>query len=754
LVPLSRLIPLVNDAWTRLRYRRAELRRITPTRPLSDALIEPPRWIAPEQAPDGPASILVTPLNGSVTYQLTLPADGRMVARCSLGSPQVGDVEFTIEVSVGEHRLSRSCRVSPGGRSRTVRVDVAAGGTATIVLSARPVSSSATATPAIQARWHNPRVEWRRPIDQLAAALVSAARGRTVMSLGQDGATIDDDRRYRLWVAQQTPSARTLKRQRALGSHQSRLFTLIVLVPDSGPARGSRTLDSLLAQSYRHWEAVVVTSGVDGRPRDPRIRVVEVRRDDTRAGRLNRALAHARGDYAAIVDDLDSLAPNALFELAQAASPSSGIDVFYSDEDTISARGVRARPFFKPEWSPELLLAVNYVGRIAMIGAQAARDAGGYREGFGEACEWELLLRLSRTGARFRRVIGCLYHRHASAAAPDPAEQATVLSDHAKSLGLRADVAGPSPAVRLRWNVDGSPLVSVVIPNRNAYDVLKTCVDGLLDRTAYPKREVIVVDNGSTDPAVLELYARLEREGHGRIVPFDRPFNFSAACNAGAAAARGGLLLFLNNDIEVIEPDWMGELVGWAERPEIGVVGARLLYPDRLIQHAGVVFGLGLVGHIFARADQGTTGVFGSTDWYRNYQAVTGACQMMRRDVFDRLGGFDERLRLSFSDVMLCMEAWKAGYRVVYTPWARLIHHESYTRRKEDSAQDMELFAQYLRAAGFVEDPYLHPELDPRSLIPRARPPFEPRPREVIADCIGQVLAASPRFQGTGTTAR
>jgi GT2 family glycosyltransferase len=183
--------------------------------------------------------------------------------------------------------------------------------------------------------------------------------------------------------------------------------------------------------------------------------------------------------------------------------------------------------------------------------------------------------------------------------------------------------------------------------------------------------------------------------------------------------------------------------VRWAQRPGVGVVGAQLLYPDRMIQHAGVVFGLGLVGHIFGRAAERTRGVFGSSEWYRNYMAVTGACQMVPRTVFDQLGGYDERLRLSFSDVVLCMEAWKAGYRVVYTPHARLIHHESLTRQREDSAEDMELFAQYLRRENFLEDPYLHPHLNPRSLIPAVRPPFESGPRQVIADFLDRVLAVS-----------
>lgn len=284
-------------------------------------------------------------------------------------------------------------------------------------------------------------------------------------------------------------------------------------------------------------------------------------------------------------------------------------------------------------------------------------------------------------------------------------------------------------------------MVSIVIPNRNAAAVISKCVNGLLHGTSYPRREVVIVDNGSTEPEVLELYRSLERQGRGVVVPFDRPFNYSAACNAGAAAARGDLLLFLNNDIEILHPDWLDELVRWSRLSDVGIVGAKLLYPDRTIQHAGVVFGLGLVGHIFSRAPDGTSGLFGSSESYRNYVAVTGACQMMRREVFERLGGYDERFRLSFSDVVLCMEAWKSGYRVVFTPHARLIHHESYTRKRQDSIEDLERLVRYLEASKFVEDPYFHPELNPQSLVPALRSPFGPTPGQAVHEYMDRVLS-------------
>ncbi|HXW05585.1 MAG TPA: glycosyltransferase, partial [Vicinamibacterales bacterium] len=196
--------------------------------------------------------------------------------------------------------------------------------------------------------------------------------------------------------------------------------------------------------------------------------------------------------------------------------------------------------------------------------------------------------------------------------------------------------------------------------------------------------------------------------------------------------------------IEVLSPDWLDELVRWAQLPAVGVVGAKLLYPDGLVQHAGIVFGLGLVGHIFSRAAEDAAGLFGTPGSYRNYLAVTGACQMLRREVFEQLGGFDERFQLVFSDVVLCMEAWRAGFRVVYTPHARLVHHESHTRSRADPPGDMELLVRYLQANGFAEDPYCHPELDPRSLIPVVRAPHDPTPRQVIAGYLEGVLAAGP----------
>ncbi len=261
------------------------------------------------------------------------------------------------------------------------------------------------------------------------------------------------------------------------------------------------------------------------------------------------------------------------------------------------------------------------------------------------------MLRLASKGGRVHRIARCLYHRDERAGLPDLEAAQRALADHIAHVDVHAKVVRSGDTFRVGWGIEERPKVSIIIPTRNAAGILNTCVTGLLELTNYPTKEIVLVDNGSTDPDALDLYRRLEKIDNVRIVPFARPFNFSAACNVGALGASGALLLFLNNDIEVIHADWLDELVRWAQRPEVGIVGAKLLYPDRSIQHAGVVFGLGLVGHIFARARGGEIGLFGSPESYRNYLAVTGACQMMRREVFRQLGGFDERFRLSFSDV-------------------------------------------------------------------------------------------------------
>lgn len=746
---VANLAALLRDTARRVRWVRADLRRIPLAEMTAAGGGESFRWRT-----DGAGVsrvVLECPPDSRVAWEVTLPPNARVVcgrALSAAGSDAV-DVEFEIQVRTTGHATSVRCvvgsdraRLPP--RSRRLQVRPRESGPARIVLSTR--LRAGTPSREVRALWLEPRIEAPRPIAGIAAGLRAAVSQNGISGVWRGMLPLEGDRLYRLWVREREPSRDALRAQAARAENAERVFSLITVVTHPSDWNPRPTITSLAAQSYPHWEWIVVAGpelSRDGLCADARVRLLSDASGRARAAACNHALGEARGEFLAVLGQSDTLSPSALYEMAAAIDQQPDLDVVYSDEDRVSVPGGRRHtPRFKPDWSPELLLSCNYVGRLAMIRAASARTAGGFREGLDGLEEWELLLRLSRAAARFRRLPRCLYHRVDLPDSPVQVRVGDILREHYEALGLQAESTSGDDAGRVTWRIQGLPKVSIIVPNRNAAAVLRQCAKGLLEETTYAHRELVIVDDGSTDPEVLDFYRSVEAQGRARIIPLNRPFNFSAACNAGAAAAGGELLLFLNNDIEVIHPDWLHELVRCVRMPGVGVVGAKLLYPDRTIQHAGVVFGLGLVGHIFSRAAEGTSGVFGSSDSYRNYLAVTGACQMIRKDVFAALGGYDERFRLSFSDVVLCLEAWKAGYRVVYTPYSRLVHHESYTRKREDSPEDMEHLAVYLRTTGFVEDPYFHPELDARSPIPAVRPPFDPAPAQVIADYIDRVLAA------------
>jgi GT2 family glycosyltransferase len=747
---------IVSNSMRRLRYQRADLRRL---RAVSAGPDHPsPELTAPLRLRGRSHSALKCRANSQMRYDVTLPAGASVTSWVALatesGDRHTGRVEFQIQVCAEgvESSVRRVIEAGRGRRGRWQRLQVRApaAGPARIVLST--TASDLGSPDAPSPLWGDPCIQSPRPAASLVAKcrLVISDVSLRVKRFWY-GRVVTGSDPYALWVRTTEPSYLGLRAQRQWSRARTRTLSLITFVATPAGWPDPWTVRSVQRQSYPGWEWILAATEeaieegrrhVERLQRDRRVRVLAVPSRSSRAQAWNAAWRAAHGEFAAIVGGEDVLSPSALYEMAREMERAPESDVLYSDEDRWSRRHSRRYdPRFKPDWSPDLLLAGNYIGRLAMIRREQANAAEGFRDGYEGAEEWDLLLRLSRRGARLTRVARCLYHRD-EAAGPSSAGEEAAIRDHWRQLGHAADVSRSAGGYRVGWPLPQRPLVSVVIPNRNAADVLTQCVTGILRGTSYPNRELVIVDNGSTDPAVLELYRSLEREGNGVIVPFDHPFNFSAASNAGAARARGDLLLFLNNDIEIIDPDWMDELVRWAQLPGIGIVGAKLLYPDRTIQHAGVVFGLGLIGHIFSRAPEGTSGVFGSSDCYRNYLGVTGACQMMRREVFTRLGGFDERFRLAFSDIVLCIEAWKAGYRVVYTPHARLVHHESYTRKTGGWPEDLDLLVGYLANSGFTEDPYFHPELNPGTPVPAVRPPFGPTPPEAVREYVRRVLSA------------
>ena len=537
-----------------------------------------------------------------------------------------------------------------------------------------------------------------------------------------------------------------------------------LLLPDPAEGRSlMQTLSSLVAQDNLCWELLLPAScpaavrrAVSSFASDTSERVVFVDCGDAadRGAVLDQLLAAAGGGWIAALAEGDVLAPHALDEFDAALSRNPRVRILYSDEDELDEGGERVFPLFKPEYAPEQLHAFNYLGRLCFIDRRLALTSGGFGAGRGAGAEWSLNLRAADaatvTSCEVRRIPRVLCHRGAGGFRDRgrPNSVASIackaaLTDHWRSLGIREPrvTTQPDGTHRSTWTLERTPLVSVIVPNHDKPDLLRVCADGVLDGTDYPSVEFIVVENRSTDPETLRLYAELAARPNVTIIRVDTPFNYSAACNRGAEVARGELLLFLNNDIQVVDPGWLGELVRVASLPGVGVVGTKLNYPDGTLQHAGVVAGVALYTLLFNRGTEGQFGVFGSPDHTRNCLALMGACQMVRRETFDAVGGFDEAYELAYSDVALSMRAWKAGWRNAYTPFAALVHHEGKTRGFSNPPRDTARVAAELGRLGIVEDPFFHPELSSRDAVPRFLVDGEPRPGDLL-DLLQRQLAS------------
>nr|WP_197414746.1 glycosyltransferase family 2 protein [Lysobacter enzymogenes] len=471
-----------------------------------------------------------------------------------------------------------------------------------------------------------------------------------------------------------------------------------------------RCLDSVLAQTWPHWQLCIADdasrSGAvrrllrDYAARDPRIALRLRENHGHICEASNSAIEMATGSHIGFLDHDDELAPQALAEMARAIAEHPQARLFYSDEDKIDESGRRFEPNFKPAWNPDLLRTQNYICHFVAIEAALVRELGGLRAGFEGAQDHDLLLRCAERldDAQIVHIPQVLYHWRvlpestalSGGAKPYALEagRRAVEEHHARS-GVRARVEvtehGYYRSVR---SLRERPLASLIVPTRDRAGLLRTCVESVLQRTAYRPLELLVVDNGSSEPEALRYLAELRRREHVRVLDWPHPFNFSAIVNHAAAQARGEVLCLLNNDTEVIASDWLDELVSHALREDVGAVGGMLYYPGDTIQHAGVILGIGgVAGHAHGHLRRGSNGYLGRAGVVQNLSAVTGACLALRRRVYAEVGGMDETLAVAFNDIDLCLRLHARGYRNVWTPHAELYHHESASRGPEDTCE-------------------------------------------------------------------
>ena len=533
------------------------------------------------------------------------------------------------------------------------------------------------------------------------------------------------------------------------------LISIIMPVHDTPSAFLHAAIESVRAQWYGQWE-LCICNDASGRAdtlaylqtlhdsSDPRIKITHRSTSGHIVHATNDALALAQGEYVVFLDHDDELAPQALLRLVRAINTPSDPDCIYSDEDKLDEQGQRCLPLFKPDWSPVLEWSQNYVGHIMCVRRALLQTVGGFLEGSQGSQDHDLVLRLALQGARFAHIPEVLYHwrMHAASTASSPESKpyaheagkqavARHLSARYAAQFDRVDDSDYTFVYQPRFRIPADTLASIIIPTKDKADLLEACIQSIHRHTTGMPYEILVLDNGSTEPATHACFERLTQDARVRVLPAHIPFNWSRLNNIGRSQARGQVLVFLNNDTEVITPDWLQRLTEYALLPDVATVGPLLLYPDHTIQHAGVVVGMGgWADHVFKSEPlQHYPTPFISSAVPRNVLANTGACVAIAAEHFDTLGGFDEAFEICGSDVELGIRAHKQGLLNVYLPAARLYHLESKTRTPHVPEVDFQQSALKYAPYRLEGDPFFNPNLDPFATSPRPKFPETPWPR-------------------------
>jgi GT2 family glycosyltransferase len=582
----------------------------------------------------------------------------------------------------------------------------------------------------------------------------------TRLALGRPSPAARAKSTYQGWLAARTPTSEVLERQRRASASWERrpLVSLCMPVHDPDPDLLRQAVASVEAQSYENWELCIcddastgdgVRQVLESFSGHPRIRVVFSSDNVGISRATNKALAEAGGEYVGFVDHDDVLAPHALYHYGEVLQADPSVDVLYCDEDLVTPSGQRFSPFFKPGWSPEALLATNYVTHFVVARRRLVEQVGGLRPERDGAQDHDLLLRLAEVTDAFHHVAEVLYSWRQS---PTSTATTAEAKQWAYAAGLRSvedalvrrQVAGRVEAGRLpgtyrvrRRLASPPPGVTIVIPTRDRADLLGSCLDSIRSLTEYPRYSVVVLDNDSRQPSTRALL-----DGAGvRVVGAPGPFNYAAIVNRGFAAADTEYVITLNNDTVVQSHDWIEGLLELGVAPQVGVVGCQLVFPDGRPQHQGIAIACGPPAVNLQFPAPGIR-LVGDAPTVREVSAVTGACSLVRRSAWESVGGFDERFAVAYNDVDFCLRIWQAGYKVLYTPHVTLVHKEGSSRGSLHPPEDESLLVRRWAAQLARGDPYftphvvmgrngleLRPRADVRSQDGADRPPAHRPPR-------------------------
>ena len=553
---------------------------------------------------------------------------------------------------------------------------------------------------------------------------------------------------YADWIKKHLPGDKELQKERAAVFDVMPLISIVVPLYKTREDYLEDLVNSVREQSYSNWELIlsdgspVDESGLSPlhailqkmKESDSRIQVIENGRALHIAENTNAALREAKGNYVAFSDHDDRLVPSALYEVVRAVNSHADAELLYTDEDKLGIGEKYMQPNLKPDYDPDFLTSVNYICHLLVVKKSLLDKTGLLDPAFDGAQDYDFILRCTENTKpeNIIHIPKILYHwrffEGSTSANPESKTYAfeagrRAIEAHYHRLGLPAEVRmGQFPGLyRTVYHWEDKPLVSVLIPNKDHSEDLKKCLAGMLSGKGYQNFEVIIIENNSTEEETWKTYDELkDKDSRIRVVEYKGAFNYSAINNFGASFARGEYLFLLNNDTEFISEDVIGELLMFALREDVGAVGARLYYGDDTIQHAGVIVGWGgIAGHAFVNQNRGETGYQHRIICQQDMSAVTAACMMVRKNVFDEVGGFTEELAVAFNDIDLCMKIRRTGHLIVYNPYCELYHYESKSRGLDQGDPDkvrrfqkeMAIFQKRWPEILRDGDPYYNPNL-------------------------------------------